>query len=112
MGLIAHEDLNVKGIARTRLAKSTLDAGWSGFLNILQSKAAEAGVRVVEVNPSNTTQACSECGALVPKTLADRVHSCPHCGYEADRDLNAARNILRLGLSRQALTQRDTACVV
>lgn len=103
-GLIVHEDLNVKGIARTRLAKSTHDAGWAGFLNILRHKAEEAGVMVVGVLPHNTTQACSECGCLVPKTLADRVHSCPHCGYEADRDLNAARNVLRLGLSRQALT--------
>lgn len=110
-GLVAHEDLNVKGIVKTRLAKSAHDAGWSGFLAILAHKAEGAGVRVVAVNPVNTTQACSECGFLVPKTLSDRVHSCSHCGYEADRDLNAARNILRLGLSRQALTQRDTADV-
>lgn len=105
-GLVAHEALNVKGIARSRFAKSTHDAGWAGFLNILRHKAEGAGVQVIEVSPANTTQACSECGALpdVPKTLADRVHCCPHCGYEADRDLNAARNILRLGLSRQALT--------
>ncbi|MGF1473907.1 MAG: RNA-guided endonuclease InsQ/TnpB family protein [Rubrobacteraceae bacterium] len=97
-GLIAHEALNIKGIARTRLAKSTLDAGWAQFLNILQSKAEEAGVAVVAVNPTNTTQACSSCGAMpeVKKTLSDRVHSCP-CGYTADRDVNAALNILNLG---------------
>lgn len=95
-GAIACEDLNIKGIARTRLAKSTHDAGWGGFLNILESKAEEAGVRVVRVAPQNTTQACSRCGALpsTPKTLKDRVHSCEHCGFEADRDLNAALNIL------------------
>jgi putative transposase len=117
-GTIAVEDLNVQGIARSPLAKSTHDAGWSAFLSILEHKAECAGVRVVTVPPRNTTQACSECGTLpdVPKTLSDRVHSCPHCGYEADRDLNAARNILnvgldRLGLSRQALTQRVVAYV-
>lgn len=108
-GVIVHEDLNVKGIARTHLAKSTHDAGWASFLAILHSKAADAGVQVIAVPPYNTSQACSQCSCLVPKTLADRVHVCPHCGYTADRDLNAARNIeqlgiARLGLSRQALT--------
>ena len=108
-GVIAHEDLNIKGIARTRLAKSTHDVGWASFLAILHSKAAEAGVQVIAVPPYHTSQACSQCGCLVPKTLAERVHVCPHCGYTADRDLNAAQNIERLGrerlgLSRQALT--------
>lgn len=103
-GMIAHENLNIKGIVKTRLAKSTYDAGWAGFLTILHSKAEWAGVKVIGVPPYNTSQICSECGNLVPKTLANRVHSCPHCGYEANRDLNAARNILRLGLSHQALT--------
>ena len=97
-GLIAHEALNVKGIARTRLAKSTHDAGWAQFLNILGQKAESAAVRVVAVNPSNTTQMCSSCGAMpeVKKTLSDRKHSCS-CGYTADRDVNAALNILHLG---------------
>ncbi len=105
--LIAHEDLNVRGIARTRLAKSTHDAGWAGFLTILAHKAEEADVTVIAVNPANTTQACSDCGSLpdVRLTLADRVHSCS-CGLALDRDENAARNILQkaLGLSVQAPT--------
>jgi len=46
-------------------------------------------VEVRLVNPKNTTQICSGCGELVPKTLADRIHCCPHCGLEVDRDLNA-----------------------
>lgn len=100
-GVIAHEDLNVKGIARTRLAKSTHDAGWASFLSILAHKAEEAGVQVIAVPPYNTSQACSQCGCIVPKTLADRVHVCPHCGYTADRDLNAAQNIERLGINKQ-----------
>ncbi len=99
-GFIAHEALNVKGIARTRLAKSMHDAGWASFLNILAQKAEEAAVLVVAVDPRNTTQACSSCEALpeVKKTLSERMHVCP-CGYVADRDLNAARNVLRLGRS-------------
>ena len=104
-GLIAHEALNVKGIARSRLAKPTHDAGWAQFINILVSKAEEAGVGVIAVDPKNTTQACSRCGTLpeVKKTLSNRVHSCP-CDYVADRDVNAAQNILGLGRSLQAQT--------
>jgi putative transposase len=108
-GTIVHEDLNIRGIARSRLAKSTLDVAWGSFLHILSYKAEEAGVTVIAVAPHNTTQACSRCGALasVPKTLADRVHVCSHCGYTADRDLNAAQNILRLGSSLQDRTCAD-----
>jgi putative transposase len=97
-GTVAHEDLNVQGIARTRLAKSTLDAGCSQFLGILGHKAAEAGVRVVAVNPANTTQTGSRCGCLprVPLRLCDRVYHCSFCGQICDRDLNAARNALYL----------------
>jgi putative transposase len=114
-GTVCHEALNITGIARSRLAKGALDAGWGQFLTILSSKAAEAGVEVVAVPPCNTSQACSACGALpaTPKALRDRVHACP-CGYTADRDVNAAKNILllgtgaatgtRLGLSRQAVS--------
>lgn len=108
-GLIAHEALTIQGIARTRLAKSTYDVGWGQFLNILHSKAEGAGVQVVAVPPANTTQQCSACGALPEtpeqrKKLGDRVHRCPSCGYTADRDHNAAQNILRLGRSLQAST--------
>jgi IS605 OrfB family transposase len=105
-GTIVHEDLNIRGIARSQLAKSTLDVAWGAFLQILSYKAEEAGVTVIAVPPHNTTQAYSQCGALpdVAKTLRDRVHSCSYCGYVADRDLNAAQNILRLGSSLQDRT--------
>jgi putative transposase len=112
-GLIAHETLGVKSIARTSLAKSTHDAGWARFVGILAAKAEEAGVRVVAVDPKNTTQACSNCGALpkVKKTLSERTHSCSPCDYVTDRDVNAAQNILRLGRSLQDETQRVAANV-
>jgi putative transposase len=108
-GMIAHEALNIQGIARTRLAKSTHDVGWGQFLAILHSKAEGAGVRVIPVPSANTTQQCSACGAMPEtaeqrKRLSDRVHRCPSCGYVADRDLNAAQNVLRLGRSLQAST--------
>ena len=76
------------------LAKSINDAGWNLFLNILLSKAEEAGKEVIEVDPKNTSQLCSECGELVAKKLHVRVHKCS-CGYQTNRDINAARNILK-----------------
>jgi putative transposase len=95
--LIVVEDLNICGLARSRLAKSILDAGWSAFLTILTNTAASAGGQVVRINPRFTTQTCANCGELVPKSLSVRTHSCPACGYVADRDQNAARNIVRAG---------------
>jgi putative transposase len=108
-GMIAHEALNIQGIARSRLAKATHDVGWGYFLGILHSKAAGAGVQIIAVPPKDTTQQCSACGKLPAtpeqrKTLSDRVHRCLSCGYTADRDLNAAQNVLRLGRSLQAST--------
>jgi putative transposase len=91
--VVAIEDLNVKGLARTRLAKSVLDAGWSSFLSILTNKAENAGLLVIPVKASGTSQDCSNCGAKVPKKLHERWHNCSHCGCSLDRDHNAAINI-------------------
>ena len=91
--VIAHEDLNIKGLAKTHLSKSILDAGWGEFIDIVTVKAERAGRLLLSVNSSGTTQECSGCGEKVPKTLKDRWHSCPHCGLGLDRDHNAARNI-------------------
>jgi putative transposase len=93
--VIAHENLNIKGLARTRLAKSVHDAGWGTFITILAIKAGKAGCLTIGVNPSGTTQMCSDCDAYVPKTLSDRWHSCPYCGLELDRDENSGRNALK-----------------
>jgi putative transposase len=90
---IAHEALNITSIARSRLAKSTYDAGWGQFLEILAVKAGRAGLRVIAVNPNGTSQDCSGCGQRVPKAIQDRWHSCPHCGLEISRDHNSAINI-------------------
>ena len=80
------------------LAKSVSDVAWGQFIATLQSKAEEAGVHVVAVDPRNTTQACSRCGAIVTKSLRQRTHACP-CGFVSSRDHNAALNVLALGLS-------------
>lgn len=98
---IAIEDLNVRGLARGMLARSVHDAAWAQFATILAAKAESAGREVVRVDPRRTSQLCSACGCEVRKSLAVRVHACPHCGYVADRDVNAARNIQRRGHRRR-----------
>jgi putative transposase len=101
--VIAHEDLNVKGLARTRLAKSVLDAGWSSFLSILANKAENAGLLVVTVSAHNTSQDCFNCGEKVPKKLHIRWHDCLHCGCSLDRDHNAAINIRNRAVGQPVL---------
>lgn len=91
--LIAVEDLNVKGLASSRLARDVRDAAWGGFLQILSDKAESAGRRVVKVDPRHTSQTCPMCGTVEPKKLSQRVHDCA-CGYQADRDVAAAQVIL------------------
>ena len=91
---VAVEKLNVKGLARSALAKDVHDASWALFISMLRYKAEKAGMRLIEVEPQNTTQDCSRCGIRVPKNLATRRHVCPACGLSMDRDLNAAVNIL------------------
>ncbi|NEO35980.1 MAG: transposase [Moorea sp. SIOASIH] len=91
--VVAHEKLNVKALAKSRLAKSVLDAGWSSFLTILTSKAENAGLLAVPVSARDTSQNCSNCGKKVPKKLHIRWHDCRDCGCSLDRDHNAAINI-------------------
>jgi putative transposase len=103
--LIAVEDLNVRGMLKhPKLARSIQDVSWSKFLSMLEYKAEKAGVRFIRVDPKHTSQKCSGCGKLVPKSLAVRIHSCPHCGLVINRDYNASRNILQAGLMRAGLS--------
>jgi len=97
---IAQVDLNVKGmIKNSKLAKSINDAAWSTFRQWLEYFGFKYGKATVAVSPHNTSQNCSSCGEKVPKSLSTRTHVCPHCGYVEDRDINAAINILKKGLS-------------
>ena len=93
--MISLENLNIKGMVQEKFGKQINDAGWGLLTSMLCYKAESAGCKVVFVNPEGTTQQCSRCGMIVPKTLADRVHNCPSCGLVLDRDLNAAYNILK-----------------
>jgi putative transposase len=65
---------------------------------MLEYKCAREGTHFVAVDPSGTTKECASCGVSTEKPLWVREHSCPACGFEADRDANAAWNILSRGL--------------
>jgi putative transposase len=93
------EDLCVSGLARTRLAKSVADAGWSQLLRCIEEKAAQYGRTFATVGRFEpTSQVCSACGVKDgPKPLGVRQWACAACGTVHDRDVNAARNILALG---------------
>ena len=95
---IVMEDLSVKqlrSVSRNRvMTKSYNDASPGILRRRIQDKAGSAGREIILVDPRGTSQICSCCGNIVKKDLSVRVHVCPECGYNADRDVNAARNIL------------------
>jgi putative transposase len=101
------EDLAVKGLASTRLAKSVYDAGWSAFVGMLEYKARLYGRDFRKIGRFEpTSQVCSACGVKDgPKPLAVREWTCQECGTCHDRDVNAAKNIAALG-RRKALNAR------
>ena len=119
--VICLEDLSVKGMERNRkLAKSVTDASFSRFVSMLEYKAGWYGRKIIKVDrfyPS--TQLCSGCGYRNEsvkglKGLKVREWICPECGEVHDRDLNAARNILKEGMKvlnlRNVGDSKFTAC--
>lgn len=104
-GAIFVGNVNPSAIAKTKMAKSSLDAGWAMFKQQLQYKAIRHGVLFAEVNEAYSTQTCSSCGSVEgPKGVAGlgiRRWTCG-CGAEHDRDINAAKNIVRRGLATLA----------
>jgi putative transposase len=97
--MLAQKTITIKGEKKsaTGTHRSINDVAWNEFVNQLKYKAEEAGSSVILVNPRNTTKVCSSCGRLVDKDLSQRIHSCI-CGHREDRDFNASKNILAVGL--------------
>ena len=97
--VVAYEDLQVKNLVKNHnLAKSISDVGWYQFRVWLEYFAQKFGKVTVAVPPHYTSQECSNCGRTVKKSLSTRTHTCK-CGFQLDRDENAAINILKKGLS-------------
>jgi putative transposase len=107
------EELNVKGLARSALAKSVNDAAWGNFGHWLRVKAEEAAREVIEVDPRGTSQNCSRCGCVAVEklSLAVRTFRCGECGFMIDRDVNAAVNIKGAGMAlrREAPRSKRTS---
>lgn len=103
-GEIVVGDVSSTRLAKTRMAKSVYDAGWSQLKTMLEYKCAHAGIVFKVVRETNTTRACSSCGSLSGPQgvngLRVRGWECVECGVLHDRDVNAARNILSLGAGR------------
>jgi len=96
---IAIENLNVSGMAKNHcLAQAVLDCGFYELRRQLEYKGTQHGIEVVVIDrwfPSSKT--CSNCGCIKDDlTLSDRTFTCADCGFELDRDLNAARNLAAL----------------
>jgi putative transposase len=105
---VAVEDLNVKGMLESPSnSRNTASAAWRTFLSLLEYKCEREGTHYVPVDPKDTTKDCSQCGVTTDKPLWVREHSCPACGFTADRDLNAAYNILSRGLKKLGVVHSE-----
>lgn len=106
--LIVVGDVSPSKLSQTRFAKSVQDAGWATFKTMLRYKAMRHNGVMLEVNERFTSQVCSVCGSMPPQRprgIADlgiREWTCGDCGAAHSRDVNAARNILRVGLDTLA----------
>ncbi|GAB6933541.1 hypothetical protein JCM14719A_18940 [Calditerricola satsumensis] len=100
--VIAIEDLNVAGMLKNdRLARHIADVGWSTFRALLEAKAKRWGVRLVKVSRYEpTSKTCHACGHVMSELpLSVRTWTCPKCSTHHDRDVNAAKNLLRFALT-------------
>jgi putative transposase len=102
--VIAVEALSLQPMVKNHaLAMSILDAAWSDFTSMIRVKAGWAGREFIAVNPAYTSQQCSRCGHRQKMPLSERIYRCPDCHLALDRDVNAARRILSLGLQALGL---------
>ena len=99
--LVAVEDLDAKGLVELDgNSRNRAGAAWGTFLRMLEYKCEREGTHFVAVDPAGTTKECAACGVSSEKPLWVREHSCPSCGFTADRDWNAAWNILSRGIKQ------------
>ncbi len=109
------EDIDWRIVAKGFLGKHTVDAGFGQFRQILKYVAKRRNVFVAEVDHRGSSQTCPNCRIEVRKELEDRIHSCPECLYEVDRDIAEAQELLLRGiemLSTQGLWGKEIGCQV
>jgi len=110
--LVAVEDLNVAGMMQFNSnSRNRASAAWSTFVRMLEYKCEREGTHFVAVDPRGTTKECASCGVSTNKPLWVREHSCPACGFEADRDANAAWNIISRGLEKVGVGHSESTPV-
>ncbi|RMG04516.1 MAG: transposase [Acidobacteria bacterium] len=111
--VVVVEDINVKGLLRSGLAKSISDSGWSKFISFLKYKAEWYGRTFVQVDrffPSS--KLCHRCGHKKEDlSLNERMWCCPSCGTTHDRDINASVNLYLVGIGRPEVTPAVHALV-
>ena len=101
--LVAVEDLDTKELLESPgNSRNTASAAWNTFTSILETKGKREATHFVEVNPAGTTRECACCGVETDKPLWVREHSCPACGFKADRDANAVVRLRLTGSKREA----------
>jgi putative transposase len=112
-GYIAIEDLSINNMQKDNfrcINRGIADVAWRNFFDMLSYKAECARRIVVKVNPAYTSQTCSVCGYRQKLALSDRVFQCPCCSSALDRDVNAAKNILGLGLQTVGFQPEEAVC--
>ncbi|GAA0219079.1 MULTISPECIES: RNA-guided endonuclease InsQ/TnpB family protein [Halobaculum] len=106
---VAVEDLDAKGLVELPgNSRNRAGAAWGTFLRMLKYKCEREGTHFAAVDPKDTTKECASCGVKTDKPLWVREHSCPSCGFEADRDANAAWNILSRGLEEVGVVHSES----
>ena len=109
------EDIDFRIMAKGFLGKHTVDAGFGQFRSLLKYVGKRRNVFVAEVDHRGSSQTCPNCRISVRKELEDRVHSCPECLYETDRDIASAQELCNRGiemLSTQGLWGKEIGCQV
>jgi putative transposase len=103
-GTIVIEDLNVKGMVKNhKLAQSISDVGWGTFETFLRYKSSNRGNEIIQIGRFEPSSKMCGCGVINQDLkLSDRIWKCSSCGVDNDRDLLAARNILKFGLINKA----------
>ncbi|MEM0134771.1 MAG: transposase, partial [Thermoplasmatales archaeon] len=100
-GTVVIEDLNIQGMQRNHhIAKSVTDQGWYQFKQMLAYKLGWRKAELIEIGQFDpSSKMCSRCGNIKHDLkLSDRIYHCNACGLSMDRDLNAATNILNMGM--------------